>query len=76
MNARGVLIGLLCFAGILAYWYFIPYQVFLGINNAGNLWGPIIANTFVFIISLIAGIILTALLVFVGVVALVAAADD
>lgn len=62
MTAISKLLGLLCFAGIVAYWYFLPYQSYLALMNAGNLIGPIVGSLIIFIVLTLVGIIVTIIL--------------
>lgn len=59
MSAFSKLVGMLCFAGIVAYWYFLPYQSYLALNNARNILGPVAANLAVLIILAIVGVPIT-----------------
>jgi len=67
MSIGEFLVGLLCFLGIVSYWYFLPYQFWLRLVGAGSLWGPILGNLIMFLITTLIGIPLT---VFLGVVGL------
>jgi len=65
----GRLLGLLLVAGFVLYWYFLPYQAFLGLIGAGNMWGPIIANTLALCVTGIIGLCLIPMLL-IGIVLL------
>lgn len=66
MTAISKLAGLLCFAGILAYWYFLPYQSYLTVMNAGNLLGPIVVGLTLFFLLTAVGIAVTVILAVLG----------
>jgi hypothetical protein len=57
-----IIIAIMCFLGIIAYWYFLPYQFYLGLINAGSSWGLIIANLVLFVITIIIGLPITVIL--------------
>lgn len=65
------LCGLGCLLGIVAYWYFLPYQAYLGLVGAGSLLGPILANIVALVLLTLIGIPVTGLLAFFGIVLLV-----
>lgn len=49
------LLALLPFAGIIAYWYFVPYQIWLSLNHITNVWfgvGSIILLLITFLVGL------------------------
>lgn len=72
MSGFSKLVGLLCFAGIVAYWFFLPYQSYLALNNAGNLLGPIVANLLMFGLLVLVGLGVTTILGIFGFMLLVA----
>jgi hypothetical protein len=56
------IIAILCFLGIVAYWYFLPYQFYLGLISAGSSWGLIITDLVLLVTTIIIGIPITIVL--------------
>lgn len=70
MGAFIKLCGIGCLLGIVAYWFFLPYQAYLGLVGAGSLLGPIIANLAALVLLTIIGIPVTWVLLATGFVLL------
>jgi hypothetical protein len=66
MSKLASFLGLMCFVGIVAYWYFLPLQSFLALINAGNLLGPLFGNGIAFVLLFLVGIPITVVLLIVG----------
>jgi hypothetical protein len=60
------LLGILCYLGIVAYWYFVPYQVYLGLINTTKVWTGV-GDTVILVVSIIIGIVITILVGVVGI---------
>jgi hypothetical protein len=68
MDVGKFLVGLLCFLGIIAYWYFLPYRFWLGLISPSSTLGAILGNFLILIITMFVGILVTVVLGFVGLI--------
>jgi hypothetical protein len=62
MKVASIILSILCFLGIVAYWYFLPYHFYIGLIDASSSLGAILANLVLLIITVIVGIPITIIL--------------
>jgi len=61
MGALAKLLGALCLLGVAAYWYLVPYQLFLALLGAGGALGPVVAYLAAFAVASLVGVWLSML---------------